>query len=600
MSAAPRIEDHALIGDLRTAALVARDGTIDWFCPRRFDAPACFAALLGTSGNGQWRLAPREAGARVTRRYLPDTLVLETEFATPDGVATLTDFMPHDPPHDRTDIIRILRGVSGRVAMRTEVVLRFDYGSQVPWVRHEEDALRAVAGPDAVVLRSPVGLRGRDFRSRADVTVAAGEAIPFVLTCHPSHLPEPAALDAPGQLETTCAWWRDWAARCTHDGEWRDAVRRSLITLKALTYAPTGGIVAAPTTSLPEWPGGPRNWDYRYCWVRDATFTLYALLISGYREEAVAWREWLLRAVAGMPAQLQPLYGVAGERRLQETELPWLAGFADSRPVRTGNAAHGQTQLDIYGELLDAIHAARRHDISPLADAWQVECALVEFLETRWSKPDRGIWEIRGPERHFTHSKVMTWVAMDRAVKAVERFGLPGDPIRWAALRDRIHADVCRHGFDAERNTFVQSYGSHALDGALLMLPMVGFLPATDPRILGTVRAVRERLTVDGLIRRYEPDEGTDGLPGEEGVFLPCTFWLADNLAMTGQTMEAREVFERLLGLRNDLGLLAEEYDPVGRRQLGNFPQAFSHIALVNTAHNLTPRLGPAEHRAAG
>lgn len=597
MSAPPRtrrIEDYALIGDRHTAALVGRDGSIDWFCPQRFDAPACFAALLGKPENGRWLLAPQGEVRATKRRYLPDTLVLETEFTTPDGVVTVTDFMPHEPLDTRNDIIRIVRGVSGRVTMRTEAVLRFDYGTVVPWVKHQGHALRAVGGPDAAVLRSPMLLKGEDFRSAGTFTLAAGETEVLTLTFYRSHMPEPDAPDAMALLAQTQAWWQEWASHCTYKGPWREAVIRSLITLKALTHAPTGGIIAAPTTSLPELIGGERNWDYRFCWVRDASFTLYALLISGYREEAMAWREWLLRAVAGTPAQLQPLYGVAGERRLIEFELPWLDGFEDSRPVRVGNAAHGQAQLDIYGEVMDAFHVARTLGVAPFDDAWQVQRALMTFLETVWGKPDRGIWEVRGPERHFTHSKVMCWVAMDRAVKAVERHGLQGPADYWAALRDRMHAEICDKGYDAQRNTFVQYYGGTTLDGALLMLPLVGFLPADDPRILGTVQAIRETLMTDGLVHRYDAQDGSDGLPGDEGVFLACTFWLADNLALAGRGEEAAAVFEQLLALRNDVGLLAEEYDPHAKRQLGNFPQAFSHIGLVNTAHNLARGAGPA------
>lgn len=594
-----RIEDYALIGNMRTAALVGRDGSIDWFCPPRFDSPACFAALLGDEGNGRWLIAPTAEVRHARRRYRGDTLVLETEHVTDGGRVAVLDFMPPEPTDGCSEMIRLVRGLEGSVEMRTEIVLRFDYGTLVPWVHHLDQGMSATAGPDAVRIHAPVRLSGKDFRSGAHFTVAAGETLPFVMLCHQSHRPAPDPSDPLRRLEETASFWAAWSARCTYAGPWREAVLRSLITLKALTYAPTGGIVAAPTASLPELLGGSRNWDYRYCWLRDATFTLYALLISGYRDEAYAWREWLLRAVAGAPSQLQPLYGVAGERRITEFPVAELSGFAGSRPVRIGNAAHQQVQLDVYGELMDAMHAARRHEIEPLDDAWAVQQALLDFLEGHWADTDRGIWEVRGPERCFTHSKVMAWVAMDRAVKAVREFGLEGPVDRWQALRTEIHADVCARGFNEQRNSFVQYYGGSSLDGSLLMLPLVGFLPANDRRMMGTVRAIRDGLAVDGLIRRYEND-GADGLSGGEGAFLPCSFWLADNLAMTGQTADARRIFRRLLSLRNDVGLLAEEYDPVGRRQLGNFPQAFSHIGLINTAHNLALRHGPSERRAEG
>lgn len=594
-----RIEDYALIGNMRTAALVGRDGSVDWYCPPRFDSPACFASLLGTEENGRWLIAPKATVRETRRSYRGDTLVLETEFVTETGRVSVVDFMPPGTAEGCSELIRLVRGVEGRVEMRTEVVLRFDYGTLRPWVHHVEDGMRALAGPDAITLLAPVTLSGKDFRSTAEFTVAAGETVPFVLLWHASHLPSPEPPEPLQRLEETASWWTAWSARCTYEGPWREAVLRSLITLKALTYAPTGGIVAAPTASLPEQIGGERNWDYRYCWLRDATFTLYALLISGYRDEARAWREWLLRAVAGAPSQLQPLYGVAGERRITEFSVEELAGFEGSRPVRIGNAAHGQVQLDVYGEMMDAFHVARRYEVEPLDDAWAVQRALLDYLEGHWADTDRGIWEVRGPERCFTHSKVMAWVAMDRAVKAVRTYGLTGPVERWAALRAEIHADVCAKGFSEKRNSFAQYYGGDSLDGALLMMPLVGFLPADDPRILGTVRAIREGLAMDGLIRRYETD-GADGLRGDEGAFLPCTFWLVDNLAMTGQMEEAREIFGRLLSVRNDVGLLAEEYDPVAGRQLGNFPQAFSHIGLINTAHNLSRHRGPSERRAAG
>ncbi|MBI1212368.1 MAG: glycoside hydrolase family 15 protein [Alphaproteobacteria bacterium] len=588
-----RIEDYALIGDLRTAALVGRDGSLDWLCLRRFDGAACFAALVGESENGRWLLAPKGAVRRTQRHYHENTLVLETEYETAEGKVAVIDFMPQAAGSNRTDVVRVVEGRGGKVAMQTEIVLRMEYGIVLPWVQRTDDGLIAIAGPDAVVIRTPVPLEGKNFRTSGTFTVAEGERVPFVMTSFDCLLDIPPAIDPLRQLEETESWWRNWVSQCTYRGEWREAVVRSLITLKALTHSATGGIVAAPTTSLPELIGGGRNWDYRFCWIRDATFTLYALLISGYREEARAWREWLSRAVAGAPSQLQPLYGVAGERRLTECELPWLCGYADSRPVRIGNDAASQVQLDVYGELMDAFHLARAHDIESEDHTWQVQRALLDFLESNWSKPDRGIWEMRGTPRHFTHSKVMAWVAMDRAVKAITRFGLDGPKDRWVALRDRIHADICRNGFDAERNTFVQCYGEPALDGALLMLPLVGFLPVDDARIAGTVEAIRNELVVDGFVRRYKTEDGTDGLTGDDGVFLPCSFWLADNLAMMNRNDEAKEMFERLLALRNDVGLLSEEYDPRAKRLLGNFPQAFSHIALINTAYNLSRSRAP-------
>jgi GH15 family glucan-1,4-alpha-glucosidase len=583
-----KIEDYAMIGDLHTVALVGRDGSIDWLCVPRFDSPACFAALLGDQENGRWRLAPIGEVCETRRRYLDDTLVLQTEFRTPDGVVVVTDFMAHNDHRERTDLVRLVEGREGCVRLAMEVVFRFDYGHVVPWVRRRADGLSAIAGPDALRLSSPVALHGENFHTTAAFDVPAGTSVPFVLTFHPSHKPAPAPIDPREEYEQSIGWWRTWAARCRYRGAWRPAVLRSLITLKALTYAPTGGIVAAATTSLPEVIGGTRNWDYRYCWIRDATFTLYALLLSGYADEARSWREWLLRSVAGRPDQLQTLYGVSGERRLTETKLDWLAGFCGSLPVRVGNDAAGQLQLDVYGELMDAFHVARSHWIEPDDDAWALQKALLDFLESNWDKPDHSVWEVRGGQRHFTYSKVMAWVAMDRAVKAIHRFSMNGPLARWTALRDRIHADVCRKGFDSDRNSFVQYYGGSALDGALLLLPLVGFLPPDDSRIVGTVQAIQDELFDDGLVRRYDTDCRVDGLEGREGVFLACSFWLADNLAMMGRREEAGELFERLLALRNDVGLLAEEYDPVARRLTGNFPQAFSHIALINTAHNLS------------
>jgi GH15 family glucan-1,4-alpha-glucosidase len=596
-----RIEDYALIGDCKSAALVGRDGSIDWLCMPRFDSGACFAALLGTPENGRWRLAPTAEAVAVRRNYRGDTLILETEFELADGSrAALIDFMPPALHEGRVDLIRIVEGRRGVVPMQVEAAFRFDYGRIVPWVRKRDYGLSAVAGPDAIQLRTPVAMRGENFTTVGQFRVAAGERIPFTLTWHPSHLPESTTRHPIKALEETEAYWGQWAARLVCDSEWRAPVIRSLITLKALTYSPTGGIVAAPTTSLPEAIGGVRNWDYRFCWLRDATFTLYAMLSSGYTEEAKQWREWLLRSIAGDPSQIQIMYGIAGERRLTELEAPWLPGFEQSRPVRLGNAAHDQFQLDVYGEIMDVFHAARKHGIDSGEDAWRVGMALVDFVEQHWRDPDEGIWEVRGPRRLFTHSKVMAWVAIDRAVKAVEHHGLSGPIDRWRALRDEIHADVCRNGFNLGLNAFVQYYGAETLDASLLMIPLVGFLPASDPRVAGTVAAIQRDLLVDGLVMRYATGSaiGVDGLPPGEGAFLPCTFWLADNLAMMGRYAEARAIFERLVGLCNDVGLLAEEYDPRARRQLGNFPQAFTHVFLINTANNLTLAQGPAHQRS--
>ncbi len=590
------IEDYGLIGDCHTAALVARDGSVDWLCVPRFDSPACFAALLGTPDHGRWRLAPAAEPRAIRRRYRPDTLVLETEFETADGVVAVVDAMP--PERTAPSLVRLVEGRRGQVPVRMELVIRPAYGSRIPWVRRVEGELLAVAGPDALRLRCPVAHRGEDLRTVADFTVTAGQTVGFELAWHLSHEPAPPALDPEEAVRATERWWRQWSARCTYQGPWREAVLRSLITLKALTYAPTGGLVAAVTTSLPEQPGGVRNWDYRYCWLRDATFTLYALLLGGYVEEACAWREWLLRAVAGAPAQARIMYGLAGEQWLPELEVPWLPGYHGARPVRVGNAASGQFQLDVYGEVLDALHFARRAAVAPSDHAWAVQRALVEFVEAVWDQPDEGIWEVRGGRRHFTHSKVMAWVALDRAVKAVERFGHPGPVDRWRRTRDRIHADVCRNGFDPTLGAFVQCYGSRDLDASLLMIPLVGFLPAHDPRVVGTVNAIRERLTADGFVCRYRSAATVDGLPPGEGAFVACTFWLADNLALQGRRAEALAIFERLLAIRNDLGLLAEQYDPAARRFLGNFPQAFSHVGLINTAWNLTDRRGPAGDRS--
>jgi GH15 family glucan-1,4-alpha-glucosidase len=593
-----RIEDYALIGDTHTAALVGRDGSIDWLCLPRFDAPACFARLLGDSNNGRWLIAPAGPVQEVRRRYRDGTLILETEFVTVDGAVTIIDFMPRPTAENRTDVVRIVRGIRGTVAMMLDLVLRFDYGRVAPWVRRRKHGIFAVAGPDAIEIHTPVPLTGENFRTVAEFVVSAGQEIPFILTRYPSHLKAPRQHDPTVLLDDVAADWRRWSGRCAYEGEWKEAVQRSLITLKALTYSPTGGIVAAPTTSLPERLGGERNWDYRFCWIRDATLALYSLITCGYDDEAMAWREWLLRAAAGKPSELQIMYGLGGERRLDELELPWLSGFAASRPVRIGNAAHAQLQLDVYGELMDALHAGRKHDLEPDLEAWRLQTTLLDFLEGAWSKPDSGLWEIRGPERHFTHSKVMAWVGVDRSIAGVESFGLEGPLERWRALRQTIHADVCRHGFDASRNSFVQYYGGRELDAALLLLPSVGFLPAGDPRMLGTIAAIERELVVDGLVKRYSPGSGVDGLPQGEGAFLACTFWYVDALALLGRERDARKIFEKLLGLRNDVGLLAEEYDPREGCQLGNFPQAFSHIGLINSARTLSDTARPATERA--
>ena len=593
-----QIEDYALIGDCETAALVGRDGSIDWLCVPRFDSPTCFAALLGTPEHGRWQIAATGQSIRAVRRYRPGTLVLETEYETEAGAVTVIDCMPLRT--ETPTIVRIVEGKRGRVPMSFDLVMRLDYGSLVPWVRRTRDGIRAVGGAGALRLRTPVALRGENFHTVAEFLVAAGERVPFTLSWSPSCGVEPPEVEPESAIEETEQWWRHWSARCTYDGEWREAVVRSLVTLKALTYARTGGLVASATTSLPEKIGGVRNWDYRYCWLRDATFALYALMTGGYGEEARAWRAWLLRAIAGDPSQAQVLYGVAGERLLPEWTVSWLPGYENSAPVRVGNAATTQFQLDIFGEVADALHYVRRVGIEPDEEAWRVEQVLVQFVESAWQKPDEGIWEVRGARRQFTHSKVMAWVALDRAVKGVERFGLDGPVERWRKIRAEIHDDVCRNGFDPGVGAFVQYYGSRLLDASLLMIPLVGFLPASDPRVLGTVEAIQQRLMSDGLVARYQTAPEIDGLPPGEGAFLPCTFWLADNLALQGRHTEARAIFERLLAIRNDVGLLSEQYDPGERRLLGNFPQAFSHVGLINTARNLSRRGGPAEHRKAG
>jgi GH15 family glucan-1,4-alpha-glucosidase len=582
------IEDYGLIGDLQTAALVGRDGSVDWLCLPRFDSPACFAALLGDAENGRWLLAPRAGGDCTNRRYRGDTLILESTWETDTGTVRVLDLMP--PRGEAADVVRIVEGVTGRVPMRSELTLRFDYGHIVPWVRQVDGELAAVAGPDAVWLRSPVRLEGRDRATHAEFEVAAGDRVPFVLTYAASHLPRPHPVDPEQALTGTESFWTDWIARCSYDGEWTDAVRRSLLTLKALTHAPAGGIVAAATTSLPEALGGSRNWDYRYCWLRDATFTLQALLGSGYEKEARAWREWLLRAVAGDPADLRIMYALDGSRRIPEYELPWLSGYAGSGPVRVGNAAAAQFQLDVWGEVLDGLHWSRTSGLTPDEDAWSLQKALLDFLEGHWADPDNSLWEVRGDRRPFVHSKVMAWAGLDRGVQAVERFGLDGPVDRWRKLRQEVHDDVCAHGYDPDRGTFTQYYGSTGLDAALLLLPRVGFLPPDDPRIVGTVEAVQRELSQDGLLLRYHPDAdgGVDGLAGHESPFLACSFWLADALSLMGRQQQARQLFERLLGLRSDLGLLSEEYDTRAGRQVGNTPQAFSHVGLVNTASQLS------------
>ncbi|MBB4693532.1 glycoside hydrolase family 15 protein [Paractinoplanes abujensis] len=583
---AAAIEDYALVGDLHTAALVGRDGSVDWLCLPRFDSPACFAALLGDDSNGRWRIAPLGAGAATRRRYAGDTLILETEWDTGDGTVRLTDFMP--PRGEAADIVRIVEGLAGTVHMRTDLTLRFDYGNVVPWVRHHQYGITAIAGPDAVWLHTDVPLDSHDRTTAGEFTVTAGQRVTFVLTHQQSHLPRPKAAQPEQALADTRGFWENWIARHRYTGPAGDAVRRSLILLKALTYAPTGGIVAAATTSLPEQLGGSRNWDYRYCWLRDATFTLQALLGTGYVAEAKAWREWLLRAVAGDPADLQIMYGLDGARRLPESTLDWLPGYQGAGPVRVGNAAARQFQLDVWGEVLDGLHLSRAAGLTASDDGWDVQRALLEFLESNWQQPDNGLWEVRGPRRHFVHSKVMAWAGFDRAVTAVDHHGLDGPVDRWRRLRDTIHADVCAHGFDPHRNTFTQYYGSTGLDASLLLLPVVGFLPYDDPRIVGTVDAVRKELCQDGFLLRYRPEhEGVDGLPGTEGAFLACTFWLVEALHGIGRADEANRLFQQLLALRNDVGMLAEEYDPATGRQLGNTPQAFSLVGLVNAAHRL-------------
>ena len=591
------IEDYAMIGDCHTAALVGRDGSIDWLCIPHFDSGACFAALLGSPEHGRWQIAPAGEVTRTQRRYRDGTLVLETDFETADGAVRVIDCMPLS--NERWDVLRIVEGLRGEVVMGMELVIRFDYGSVVPWVRRVDGTLLATAGPDTLELHTPVSVHGENMKTVAEFTVRAGERVPFTLNYRPSHEENHAPIDGEAALAATEAEWRAWSGRCHGEQfapRWRAAVVRSLLTLKALSYAPTGGIVAAPTTSLPECLGGVRNWDYRYCWLRDATFTLNALLLAGYQEEAIAWRGWLLRAVAGAPADLQILYSITGRRRLDEVELPWLPGYGNAAPVRVGNLAARQFQLDVYGEVMDTLHLARAAGLEPEPAAWAIQRALLDFLETNWREPDEGIWEIRGPRQHFVHSKVMAWVAFDRAIKDAECYGLEGPRARWREIRDTIHAEICARGFNAERNSFVQSYESSYLDASLLLIPQVGFLPPDDPRVRGTLTAIERELVVGGLVLRYSTDTHVDALPPGEGTFLPCSFWLADCLLLTGRHDEAEALFERLLGLCNDVGLLAEEYDTHDQRMLGNFPQALTHMALINTARLLSIPDRQAQH----
>jgi GH15 family glucan-1,4-alpha-glucosidase len=592
-----RIEDYALIGDCETTALVGRDGSIDWLCWPRFDSGACFAALLGSSEHGRWLIAPVSPEVRVKRRYRPDTLVLETRLETESGIATLIDFMPPRGAHSH--LIRIVTVKRGSVSFTTELVIRFGYGEIVPWVtKIAKGGVRAVAGPDMLLLQTSVEVRGRNLKTVGNFTVKEGETVTFVLSHGPSHLPDPPAIDPLKLLQETEQFWLDWAAKCQISGPWSQAVKRSLITLKALTYAPTGGLVAAPTISLPEQLGGQRNWDYRYCWLRDATLTLLAFMNTGYYDEARAWLAWLLRAVAGSPDQMQIMYGIAGERQLTEFELPWLPGYENAAPVRIGNEAHRQMQLDVYGELLDALHQARKGSLAPNESGWALQLAILAHLEQSWRKPDHGIWEVRSERKHFTYSKVMAWVAFDRAIKSVENFHLKGPTDRWRELRQEIHAEICHRGFDAELGSFVRSYGAKDVDASLLLLPTVGFLPPTDPRIRGTVAMIERTLVQNGLVRRYDTAQSDDGLPPGEGMFLACSFWLVDAYVLLGRHEDARRLFERLLALRNDLDLLSEEYDAKAGRLVGNFPQAFSHLALVNSACNLSHLKKPADQRA--
>jgi GH15 family glucan-1,4-alpha-glucosidase len=583
-----RIEEYAVIADLQSAALVGNDGSIDWLCLPRFDSDACFASLLGTRDNGRWKIAPEAKVTSSSRRYRPGTLILETELETADGAVLLIDLMPVSG--QGTDIVRIVEGKRGTVKMQMDLVIRFVYGQAVPWVRHIEGGIEAVAGPDTLRLRSPVEMHGKEMATVAHFEIKEGQRIPFVLTYAPSHLPDPGPVEAEKALKESEKRWVKWSDRCTIKGPYRELVQRSLITLKALTYEPTGGICAAATTSLPEKIGGVRNWDYRICWLRDATFTLYALLGAGYSEEARDWRNWLQRAAAGDPSQLQILYGLAGERRLPELILDWLPGYENSRPVRIGNAASQQLQIDVYGEVMGAMHLSRRAGLIDDKSAWGLQREMIEYLETIWEGPDEGIWEVRGPRQHFTHSKMMAWLAFDCAVKGIEQFGLEGPLEHWRDVRARIHFSVCENGFDKSLNSFVQSYCSKEADASLLLMAVVGFLPASDPRIAGTVKLIEETLLHDGFVQRYR---APDGLPPGEGAFLACSFWLVDNYVLQGRIDEAKALFDRLTGLANDVGLLAEEYDPVAKRQVGNFPQAFSHVSLINSAINLSKAKQP-------
>lgn len=592
-----KIEDYALIGDCESCALVGRNGAIDWLCWPRFDSDACFAALLGDEDNGRWLIAPTDAAATVTRRYAGDTLILETRFETKDGAATVVDFMP--PRGSSPELVRLIRGEWGRVAFRSELKLRFGYGAVRPWVqRTEGGAHRAIAGPDMVTLRTPVGIRDEHGQLVGDFVVAEGEATPFTLSWSPSHCAIPPATSPRQALAEAEHFWNDWSAKADVSGRWSGPIKRSLITLKALTHAPTGGVVAAATTSLPEQIGGPRNWDYRYCWIRDATLTLLALMNAGYYDEAQAWRDWLLRAVAGAPADMRIMYGVGGERRLTEWEVDWLSGYENSSPVRIGNAASTQFQLDVYGELADSLHQARRGGLTGNEAAWQVEKALTDHVAKVWNQPDDGIWEDRSERKHYTFSKVMAWVAVDRAVKAVENYGLPGDVDRWRDLREVIREDILAKGFNVERNSFVRAYGGKTVDASLLMLAELGFVSPDDPRFVGTVEAIEHDLLRDGFVLRYDTERVDDGLPPGEGAFLACSFWLVNAYVLLGRKADAEALFERLLSIRNDVGLLAEEYDPHAKRQVGNFPQAFSHIGLINAAFNLSRADKPSEQRA--
>ncbi|HEX4217540.1 MAG TPA: glycoside hydrolase family 15 protein [Acidimicrobiales bacterium] len=587
------IEDYGIIGDLHTAAMVGRDGSIDWLCLPRFDSAACFSNLLGTEEHGRWKIAPKGAHLATHRRYRGDSLVLESEFVTREGTVRLIDCMPIRQEHP--EVVRLVEGVKGRVSMRMDLTIRFGYGQIVPWVRRLDGTLTAIAGPDGLSLWTPVHTRGEDYHTVADFSVSEGQQIPFTLGWFPASDEPPRPVDALYAIEDTETWWHEWVAQCTYNGPDREAVVRSLITLKALTYQPTGGIVAAATTSLPETLGGSRNWDYRFCWLRDATLTLESLMRGGFYEEAMAWRDWLLRTVAGDPSQLQIMYGAGGERRLDEWEVDWLPGYEGSTPVRIGNAASGQFQLDVYGEVMSALYEATQAGDSPSDPAWDLQCALMDFLETGWRKPDDGIWEVRGPQRHFTHSKVMAWVAVDRAIKMVENCRSEGPVDKWRALRQEIHTQVTTQGFNAKKSSFTQYYGSDALDASLLMIPLVGFLPASDPRVRGTIEAIERELVDGGFVLRYRAESAgdVDGLSGREGAFLACSFWFSDCLSMIGRDHDARTMFDRLLELRNDLGLLSEEYDTVAGRLVGNFPQAFSHVSLVNTASKLAGEAKP-------